>query len=189
MDEFNYFFRETAHGIICAHTYQYEPDRSTWIFEMDEACFQGHGFDGLSEEESREILAQLYAAELAGHPLLLNRSSGAASRASPAGNWSHGGSCCWRRQGVGPLFGRLGHQARDGVRHRAVEAVVAHAETSVERAFADYEAARRTICEVIQHNADVSLAWFEHMGRSWDMEPLQFAMVVMCRAKSITYDN
>jgi len=69
------------------------------------------------------------------------------------------------------------------------EAVVAHAETSAERAFAEYEAARRTPCEVIQHNADVSLAWFEHMGRSWDMEPMQFAMVVMCRAKSITWDN
>ncbi len=44
-------------------------------------------------------------------------------------------------------------------------------------------------CQVIQHNADVSLAWFEHMNRSWDMDPAQFSMVVMCRAKSVTYDN
>ena len=27
------------------------------------------------------------------------------------------------------------------------------------------------------------------MNRSWDMSPEQFAMVVMCRAKSVTYDN
>ncbi len=42
---------------------------------------------------------------------------------------------------------------------------------------------------MVQHNADVSLAWFEHMNRSFDMEPMQFAMTVMCRAKSVTYDN
>jgi anthraniloyl-CoA monooxygenase len=27
------------------------------------------------------------------------------------------------------------------------------------------------------------------MERSWDMDPYQFAMVVMCRSKSVTYDN
>jgi anthraniloyl-CoA monooxygenase len=69
------------------------------------------------------------------------------------------------------------------------EAVVKHADTSVKEAFAAYDATRRTPCQIVQHNADVSLAWFEHMKRSFDMEPMQFAMVVMCRAKTITYDN
>jgi anthraniloyl-CoA monooxygenase len=69
------------------------------------------------------------------------------------------------------------------------EAVLLYGETDLSQALAVYEATRRIPCEVIQHNADVSLAWFEHMGRSWDMEPMQFAAVVMCRAKSVTYDN
>ena len=56
-------------------------------------------------------------------------------------------------------------------------------------AFTAYDEARRVPCQVVQHNADVSLAWFEHMNRSFDMEPMQFAMTVMCRAKSVTYDN
>ncbi len=67
--------------------------------------------------------------------------------------------------------------------------MLAHAERSVPAAFAAYDEARRTPTQVVQHNADVSLAWFEHMNRSFDMEPMQFAMTVMCRAKSITYDN
>jgi anthraniloyl-CoA monooxygenase len=67
--------------------------------------------------------------------------------------------------------------------------VIAHGETSIEAAFDAYEAARRTAIEVTQHNADVSMAWFEHMERNFDMKPRQFAMVVMCRAKSITWDN
>ena len=69
------------------------------------------------------------------------------------------------------------------------DALIAKAETSVEQAFEAYDQARRTPCQVTQHNADVSLAWFEHMDRSWDLDPIQFAMVVMCRAKSVTYDN
>lgn len=68
-------------------------------------------------------------------------------------------------------------------------AAVDHAGENVKQAFASYDAARRVPCQVVQHNADVSLAWFEHMKRSFDMEPMQFAMVVMCRAKTITYDN
>jgi len=69
------------------------------------------------------------------------------------------------------------------------DAVLEHGEESLPAAFAAYEAARRTSIEVTQHNADVSMAWFEHMGRNFDMKPRQFAMVVMCRAKSITWDN
>ena len=41
----------------------------------------------------------------------------------------------------------------------------------------------------IQHAADVSLVWFEHVDRFWDFDPVQFAFGVMTRAKAITYDN
>src|SRR5260370_11504224 len=74
MNEFNYFFKETPHGVICAHTYQYAIGRSTWIFEMDEACWNGHEFQVFEEEESRQKLEAIFADELMGHPLLLNKS-------------------------------------------------------------------------------------------------------------------
>lgn len=32
LDSFTFFFKETEHGIVILHTYQYEPGRSTWIF-------------------------------------------------------------------------------------------------------------------------------------------------------------
>lgn len=38
LTDFTYFFKETPHGKIIAHTYQYEPGRSTWIFETDPDC-------------------------------------------------------------------------------------------------------------------------------------------------------
>ncbi|MDX1730515.1 MAG: bifunctional salicylyl-CoA 5-hydroxylase/oxidoreductase, partial [Aurantimonas coralicida] len=190
MDEFNYFFRQTEHGIICAHTYQYEAGRSTWIFEMDDACWRGHGFDGMDEAASKAVLEALYADELQGHPLLLNRSNWRQFPRIFCNRWSHDNIVL-----LGDAKASAHYSIGSGTK-LAMEcaislsdAVVAHGPCSIPAAFAAYEDARRTPCQITQHNADVSLAWFEHMNRSWDMEPEQFAMVVMCRAKAITYDN
>ena len=190
MREFNYFFRETPHGVICAHTYQYEPGRSTWVFEMDEACWQGHGFVEHDETDSRDRLAAIFAAELQGHPLLLNRSLWRRFPRIFCETWSTGKIVI-----LGDAKASAHYSIGSGTK-LAMEcgialsdAVLAHAEDGVDAAFAAYDEARRVPCQVVQHNADVSLAWFEHMNRSFDMEPMQFAMTVMCRAKSVTYDN
>lgn len=190
MGEFNYFFKQTPHGVICAHTYQYEKGKSTWVFEMDEACWQGHGFSETDEEDSRAKLEALYAAELDGHGLLLNRSHWRRFPRIFCENWSHKNIVL-----LGDAKASAHFSIGSGTK-LAMEcaialscAVVDHAGKSVKQAFASYDAARRVPCQIVQHNADVSLAWFEHMKRSFDMEPMQFAMVVMCRAKTITYDN
>lgn len=189
MDEFNYFFRETPHGIVCAHTYQYEPGRSTWVFEMDEACWQGHGFTETDEEGARRVLEALYAEELQGHGLLLNRSTWRRFPRIFCRRWSHGNIVL-----LGDAKASAHFSIGSGTK-LAMECAIALSDALVEKegdvqaAFAAYDDARRTPCQVVQHNADVSLAWFEHMNRSWDMDAEQFSMVVMCRAKSITYDN
>ena len=190
MDEFNYFFKETEHGIICAHTYQYQPDASTWVFEMDEACWQGHGFEEFDEEGSRAKLEAIYAEELQGHGLLLNRSNWRQFPRIFCENWYHKNIVILGDAKASAHFS-IGSGTKLAMECGIAlsDAVLDHAEQSVETAFRAYDEERRTPCQIIQHNADVSLAWFEHMNRSWDMDPIQFAMVVMCRAKSITYDN
>jgi anthraniloyl-CoA monooxygenase len=60
---------------------------------------------------------------------------------------------------------------------------------SVEDALAGFEVGRREEVERTQHAADVSLVWFEHVRRFWDMHPTQFAFGLMTRSKAITYDN
>ena len=56
-------------------------------------------------------------------------------------------------------------------------------------ALAHFETARREEVEKTQHSADVSLVWFEHVKRFWDMDPLRFSFGLMTRAKSITWEN
>lgn len=190
LDAFTYFFKETAHGVICAHTYQYEAGRSTWIFEMGPDAWAAHGFDAMGEAESARALEALFAEELEGHPLIINRSLWRSFPRIGCERWSHGNIVL-----LGDAKATAHYSIGSGTK-LAMEcaialsdAVLAEAESSVEAAFAAYDAARRTAIEVTQHNADVSMAWFEHMGRNFDMQPRQFAMVVMCRAKSITWDN
>lgn len=190
MNEFNYFFRETEHGIIIGHAYQYQPDRSTWVFEMDEETWQGHGFEEFDEEGSGAKLEAIFAEELQGHPLLLNRSNWRKFPRIFCDKWSVGNIVILGDAKASAHFSiGSGTKLAMECAISLSDALLEHAETDVQAAFAAYDDARRTPCQIIQHNADVSLAWFEHMGRSFDMEPYQFAMVVMCRAKSITYDN
>ena len=190
LDAFHYFFKETPHGIICAHTYQYEPGLSTFIFEMNEACWRAHGFEETTEEENARKLEQIYAEELEGHSLLINRSIWRNFPRLFCETWYHDNIVI-----LGDAKATAHYSIGSGTK-LAMEcaialsdAVLEHGEDDVQKAFQTYDKSRRTQVQITQHNADVSLAWFEHMERSYDMKPMQFAMVVMARAKSITYDN
>ncbi len=191
LKDFTYFFKETEHGLICAHTYQYSQDCSTWVIEMSDECWQGHGFKVDDEEDSRDKLEKIFAEELDGHPLLLNRSHWRQFPRIFCNNWYHKNIVILGDAKASAHFSigsgsKLAMDCAIGLH----DAVIEHLEKDgVTAAFEKYDELRRTPAQIVQHNADVSLAWFEHMDRSWDMDTYEFAMVVMCRAKSVTYDN
>ena len=190
LSAFTYFFRETPHGIIVAHCYQYEPAHSTWVIETTPECWAGHGFDRMSEDQAARTLEVIFAEELEGHPLLVNRSLWRNFPKVSCARWTHG-----RIVLLGDAMATAHFSIGSGTKlamESAIalaDALVEHGEKDIETAFAAYRANRATAIEITQHNAAVSLAWFEHVARSWDMPPVQFAMMVMSRAKSITWDN
>src|SRR5262249_12993400 len=73
-DAFTLFFRETEHGIFIAHCYQYQPGRSTWVMETDPDTFARAGLARLDEQASAKYLEGVFAEELQGHKLIVNRS-------------------------------------------------------------------------------------------------------------------
>ncbi|HEY4113739.1 MAG TPA: FAD-dependent monooxygenase [Rhizomicrobium sp.] len=190
LDAFTFFFKETERGLICAHTYQYEQGHSTWVIEMSPATWAAFGFEGLSERESGDLLERIFADELRGHPLITNRSLWRNFPRIFCERWWHDNIVLLGDAKATAHFS-IGSGTKLAMESAIAlsDALIAHGESSVEDAFRAYDAVRRTEVQITQHNADVSLAWFEHMERSTDMKPMQFAMVVMCRAKSITWDN
>ena len=67
-------FRESEHGAFVAHHYRYSPRMSTFIVECDEATWRRAGLDRMDDAASREYCQAAFAADLAGQPLVSNKS-------------------------------------------------------------------------------------------------------------------
>ena len=189
-DAFTFFFRETEHGIFIAHCYQYEPQRSTWIIETDPRTFVRAGLDQLDEEASAHFVETLFADELQGHRLSTNRSIWRNFPTIRCERWVADNMVLIGDAKATAHFS-IGSGTKlameDGI--ALYEAFRATDNSDVATALAHFESRRRDEVEKTQHSADVSLVWFEHVNRFWNMDPTRFAFGLMTRSKAITYDN
>ncbi len=188
MDAFNYFFRETAEGIVVAHCYQYCANESTWVIEMDRGTWTGFGFDRMDEADMLATLERVFAAELQGHRLISNRSVWRNFPAIVNKTWVMGNAVL-----VGDAKATAHFTIGSGTKLAMEDAIALYEAlrdaAGVEAALARYDHARREEVEKTQHAANVSLAWFEHLKRYWGMDPLQFGFGLMSRSKQITWEN
>jgi len=190
LDAFAYYFRESGHGPLVAHCYQYEPDSSTWVIEMGPDTWQALGFDRLDDWKDEHIprLETLFAKELGGHRLIGNRSLW---RQFPMIR-----NETWVKDNI-VLLGdakATAHYSIGSGTKLAMEDAIALLETmratsTIPCALARYEELRDEEVGKTQHSSDVSLQWFEAMERHWDLAPEQFAFGVMSRSKQITFEN
>jgi anthraniloyl-CoA monooxygenase len=188
-DAFTFFFKETEHGTIIAHCYQYEPGRSTWIFEVQQETFARAGFDRLNEQESARRLEQIFEDELQGHPLLINRSTWRNFPRVSNKRWVAGNVVL-----LGDAKATAHFSIGSGTKLAMEDAIALFQALRAERldvnaSLARYESERRSDVERTQHAADVSLVWFEHVNRFGHMDPKQFSFGLMTRSKAITWDN
>src|ERR1700674_1415948 len=189
-DAFTFFFRETEHGIFIAHCYQYEIGRSTWVMEADPETFARAGLDRLDEAASARFLEQVFAAELAGHTLIVNVSVCRHFPTIRCARWTAGNVVL-----LGDAKATAHFSIGSGTKLAMEDAIAlyqafrATPRQDVGGALSRYEAQRREEVEKTQHAADVSLVWFEHVRRFWAMKPVRFAFGLMTRSKAITYDN
>jgi anthraniloyl-CoA monooxygenase len=188
LDAFKYFFKQVPEGVLLAHAYQYEPGRSTWIAEMDEATWRNLGFDAKDEPAMLATLEGIFAGELAGHRFIADRSLWRNFPAITNETWVKGNAVL-----VGDAKATAHYSIGSGTKLAMEDAIALFdflkSENSVEKALKRYDTDRREEVEKTQHAANVSLAWFEHMRRYWGMDPLQFAFGVMSRSKQITWEN
>ena len=189
LDAFTYFFRTTPHGLIVAHTYQYQPGMSTWIFECSDETWKKHGFEVTNEEDTIAKIAEIFKEELDGHGLISNKSQWRQFPHVTNEKWHHnnivllGDAKATAHYSIGSGT-KLAMDSAIGLS----DAVVANP-TNIQAAFEQYEKTRRNTVEMIQHAALVSLDWFENMDRNNQHPFYQFAFGCMTRAKKVTYEN
>ncbi|MCF6131835.1 oxidoreductase [Flavobacterium wongokense] len=189
LDAFTYFFRTTPHGLIVAHTYQYQPGMSTWIFECSDETWQKHGFEVTNEEDTIAKISGIFKEELDGHGLISNKSHWRQFPHITNEKWYHnnivllGDAKATAHFSIGSGT-KLAMDSAIGLS----DAVIANP-TNVPAAFEQYDKTRRNTVEMIQHAALVSLDWFENMDRNNQHSFYQFAFGCMTRAKKVTYEN
>lgn len=189
LDAFAYFFRTTPYGTFVAHSYQYEAGMSTWIFECTPETWERAGFDTYNEEDTIRRISEIYSAELAGHPLISNKSHWRQFPSVTNEKWHHnnivllGDAMATAHYSIGSGT-KLAMECAIGLS----DAIVAN-QNDIPAAFEQYEQTRRKRVEMIQHAANVSLDWFERMDRHIQHPFMQFAFGVMTRAKKVTFEN
>jgi anthraniloyl-CoA monooxygenase len=187
-DAFTFFFKERAEGIFIAHCYQYERGASTWVLEMEPQTFANAGLANATEAESARFMESVFAEELGGHKLITNRSLWRQFPMIRCARWTKGNVVL-----LGDAKATAHFSIGSGTKLAMEDAIALHQSVmeggSVPEALSRFEHGRREAVEKIQHAADVSLVWFEHVRRFWPMHPTRFAFGVMTRSKAITYDD
>ncbi|WP_428489884.1 bifunctional salicylyl-CoA 5-hydroxylase/oxidoreductase [Rhodopila sp.] len=187
-DAFTFFFKQRTEGIFIAHCYQYERGASTWVLEMEPETFRRTGLQHATEAESARFMQDVFADELAGHQLITNRSHWRQFPMIRCARWTRGNVVL-----LGDAKATAHFSIGSGTKLAMEDAIALHAAMLAGGSLADcltrFEHGRREAVEKIQHAADVSLVWFEHVRRFWPMHPTRFAFGVMTRSKAITYDD
>ncbi|MGK0362767.1 MAG: anthraniloyl-CoA monooxygenase [Bradymonadia bacterium] len=190
---FTFFFKEDTHGLWRIHAYDYEDGKSTFIVEATDATWRSAGMDTASEEQTRAFVADLFADELDGHPLLCNRSIWRQFPTVSAKRWRHtiGGQSI-------VLLGDAAHSAHfsigSGTKLAMEDAIslcaALDAAPDLSTALDAYVADRKPIVDSTQRAAAVSLQWFEETERVFGtLSPEQFAFSLLTRSLRISHSN
>ncbi len=186
---FTFAFKEDEAGLWAIHAYQFTRGQCTVILETSDETFRRSGLAVTDEQATARYCERLFAEELRGHRLLVNRSHWRNFPNIHCEHWSHENTV---------LVGDAAHTAHfsigSGTKLAMEDVIALHKAVSespdnLPRALANYEVARRPEVEKIQHSADTSLGWFEHMERYWAMDPVQFNFSLLSRSKQITWEN
>lgn len=189
LDAFTYFFRTTPHGTFVAHSYQYEEGMSTMIFETTNETWQKAGFSITDEADTIAKISDIFKDELDGHKLISNRSHWRQFPVVTNKKWSHDNIIL-----LGDAKATAHYSIGSGTK-LAMECAIALADSVIQyktdtaAVFDNYEKLRRNRVEMIQHAANVSMEWFEHMDRHIKQDFMPFAFSVMTRSKKVTLEN
>jgi len=162
-------FVENERGSFNAHHYRHSPRMSTFVVECDAATWERAGFASMDAGATIAYLEKVF-----GHPLVSNKSV-----------WRNFPNLRNRRWSAGNvvLIGDALHTAHfsigSGTRLAMEDAIALNKalaeDSSVEKALAAFEAARRPIVEKLLAAADASGAWYERFAEHMKLAPRDFA--------------
>ncbi len=191
LEAFSFYFRDTPYGLFQAHAYQFEEGMATFIVETQEKSWKAAGLDKADEAATLAFCEKVFAEDLDGHKLVANKSIWRTFPTVRCESWVHDRLV---------LIGDAAHTAHFSIgsgTKLAMEDAITLADVlkrpedlaDIPAALQDYDRRRHDEVGKLQHAAQVSLEWFEHVPRYRAFSPLQFAVSLLSRSKRITYEN
>ena len=181
-------FRENEAGVFAAHSYKFNSSTSTFIVECDPETWDKAGFANMADEQARNYLGEVFAADLNGHKLLSNNSKWINFLLVKNQNWFFENVM---------LIGDALHTAHFSIgsgTKLAIEDAIALAEsfqqnTNVQDALNHFAATRRPVILDYQAAAFESMIWFENAKRYMHLSPLELAFTLMMRSGRVSYED
>lgn len=185
-DSLTLTFRETAHGVFCAHHYRYSPGMSTFLVEVTDATWHKAGFAAMDEDATIRHCEQVFAADLDGQPILSNKSCWRQFPAIWNESWSAGNVVL-----MGDALRTAHFSIGSGTRLAMEDAIAlwkALRDTAgVGGALALYQERRRPPMKKIWDAANASICWYERMDELIRLSPVDFAYSYMTRTGRVDH--
>ena len=174
-------FRENDAGVFASHSYKFDKNTSTFIVECDPQTWTQAGFAGMNDQETRTYVAQVFAPDLKGQPLLSNNSKWINFVLVKNTNWYFDNVV---------LLGDALHTAHFSIgsgTKLAMEDAIALKEcfdrtASVALALQEFQRTRKPIIEDYQAAAYESMVWFETARDYMHLSPVELAYSLMKRS-------
>ena len=185
-DSLSLTFRQTEHGVFCAHHYRYSPSRSTFLVEVEEETWKRADFEHLSPEGAIAHCERVFAKDLGGHPILSNNSQWRNFPAIWNERWSFDNVVL-----VGDAL-RTAHFSIGSGTRLAMEDAIALSQAlrekgSIPEALAHFQELRLPPMKKIWDAANVSARWYERMGENMKLDPVEFAYSYMTRTGRVDH--
>ncbi len=180
-------FRETGLGHFVAHHYRYSPTMSTFIVECDAATWRRAGFERMSDDESRETCERVFAPDLAGRPLVSNKSIWRNFPILSNRSWSTRVSPSCHAVLIGDALRTMHFSIGSGTRLALEDAIAldrafGEAGDDVASALAVFEYERRPVVEKLHAAANQSSYWYEQFPERMRLAPWDLAYDYMTRS-------
>ncbi len=177
-------FVKTSKGAATAHHYRFKQNMSTFLIELGEECWRGHGFDRLDEAGTISLCEELFDEQLDGHGLVTNNSYWRQFPKITNRNWSH-------EKYV--LLGDALHTAHFSIgsgTRLAMDDVLGLVfalkdYSDIRDALEVYEERRRPIVKKLVAAANQSADWYEHLDELVELSTDEFTESYFLRSGRI----
>ena len=181
-------FRENESGVFAAHSYKFNQSTSTFIIECDQETWTRADFAGLSDDETRNYLEQVFAPDLDGRPLLSNNSKWINFLLVKNEHWSFENVVM-----IGDALHTAHFSIGSGTKLALEDAITLFESfgrnTKVGDALKDFEKTRKPVIEEYQAAAFESMFWFENTRDYMQLTPIELAHTLMTRSGRVSDDD